>query len=317
MFKTLLESMRVVALPMKTQFRGITIREVALFQGEYGWAEFSPFLEYGDEESSWWLASALEAATTPRPEALRDSIRVNGTIPAIADGTLLRQIVESYPGCTTFKIKVGDNISDDLLRIQLVKTLRPEASLRLDVNGLWNVDQALTYLRQIYAIAPNIEYVEQPCGTVEQLRELKSRADFPLQIAADEVVRKAADPFEVDLSGAADIVMLKVQPLGGLLRSHAIAAHHGLPTVVSSALESAVGITYGLSLAASLPELEFACGLATGALFSKDVAHLPINEGEISLNRPDIDLTGLDVAAERYEWWKNRAMRCNEILENR
>ena len=139
--------------------------------------------------------------------------------------------------------------------------------------------------------------------------------NFDLKIAADEVVRKAKDPFALDLSGAADIVMLKVQPLGGLLRSHAIAVHHGLPTVVSSALESAVGITYGLSLAASLPELEFACGLATGALFSKDVAHLPINEGEISLNHPDIDLTGLDVAAERYEWWKNRVLETAEKIK--
>jgi O-succinylbenzoate synthase len=317
MFNSLLETMRVVALPMKTNFRGVTVREVALFKGEYGWGEFSPFLEYGDLESSWWLASALEAATQPRPESLRTSIPVNGTIPAITDGTALREIVETYPGCSTFKIKVGDNLNEDLLRIQLVRALRPEAALRLDVNGLWSVEQALRTLSQIYALDPHIEYVEQPCATVEELRELKSRADFPLVIAADEVIRKAFDPFAVDLSGAADVLMVKVQPLGGILRSHAIASHHGLPVVVSSALESAVGISYGLELAASLPTLPFACGLATGALVTRDIAHHTIADGEIALTDLDIDFSDLEVAPERYEWWKNRAMRCNEILETR
>ena len=70
MFQDLLSTMRVVALPTKTNFRGITVREVALFKGEYGWGEFSPFLEYDDLESSLWLQSAIEAATEPRPLAL-------------------------------------------------------------------------------------------------------------------------------------------------------------------------------------------------------------------------------------------------------
>ena len=314
MFKELLSTMRVIALPTKTNFRGVTVREVALFKGDYGWGEFSPFLEYDDQESSQWLASAIEAATQPRPALVRASIPVNGTIPALSDGQRLKAIIESFPGCRTFKVKVGENLNEDLIRLQLVRTLRPEAAIRLDVNGLWSVDEALKNLSRIVSEIDAIQYVEQPCATVEELRELKSRVDFDLKIAADEAIRKAADPFLVDLTGAADVLMLKVQPLGGIKRSQAIADHHGLPVVVSSALESAVGIQYGLELAASLNNLEFDCGLATGSLMSADVADLPIQDGSIALGELDIKLDGLDVAPNRHEWWKNRAMRCAEVL---
>jgi len=314
MFTELLSTMRVVALPTKTNFRGVTSREVALFQGEYGWAEFSPFLEYDDQESSRWLACAIEAATQPRPQHFREVVRVNGTIPAISDGQRLKAIIESYPGCTTFKVKVGENSSEDLLRLKLLTTMRPEAAIRLDVNGLWSVEDALRNLDAIYKEVENIQYVEQPCATIEELRELKSRADFGLVIAADEAVRKAADPLAVELQGAADIVMLKVQPLGGIAQSLKIAEHHKLPVVVSSALESAVGIRYGLELAAAIENLDFDCGLATGSLMAHDVAALPIINGSIAIGDLDINLDGLDVTPQRYEWWKNRAMRCAEVL---
>lgn len=314
MLDQLLSTMRVIALPTKTNFRGVSSREVALFEGEYGWAEFSPFLEYDDQESSRWLASAIEAATAARPPRLRTSIPVNGTIPAINDGIKLHAIVQSFPGCKTFKVKVGENIQEDLLRLQAIQALRPDAAIRLDVNGLWSVEDALRNLSEIYKSITNIQYVEQPCATVEDLRELKSRADFDLVIAADEVVRKAADPFSIDLNGAADIVMLKVQPLGGIKQSLAIAAHHNLPVVVSSALESAVGIHYGLELAASIEKLDYACGLATGSLMAANVAELPIVDGHIGLGDLTIKLDGLDVSADRYQWWKNRVMRCAENL---
>lgn len=314
MFDQLLSTLRVVALPMKTNFRGVRVREVALFQGEYGWAEFSPFLEYDDQESSRWLASAVEAATQPRPQRFRDAIPVNGTIPAITDGNRLKEIIESYPGCATFKVKVGENLNEDLIRLQLLRALRPSAAIRLDVNGLWSVDDALKNLSTINDEIGEIQYVEQPCATIEELRELKSLADFNLMIAADEVIRKAVDPFAVDLNGAADYVMLKVQPLGGITRCLEIAAHHGMPVVVSSALESAVGISYGLELAASIEHLSFDCGLATGSLISKDVASLPITNGSIALKSLAVNLEGLEVAPDRYEWWKNRAMRCAKEL---
>jgi O-succinylbenzoate synthase len=314
MDQSLLETMRVVALPTKTNFRGITIREVALFQGESGWGEFSPFLEYDDKESVPWLSCAIEAATKPRPKLYRNSVKVNGTIPAINDAATLESIVSSFPGAETFKVKVGDNLPEDIARLAKVRALSPKANLRIDVNGLWNVKDALTNLYAFYEEIGPFEYVEQPCATLEELRELKASIRIPLKIAVDEVLRKAEDPFALDLTGAADLVMLKVQPLGGIERAHKLAEHHKLPIVISSALESAVGINYGLTLAASFPEMNYDCGLGTGSLLSADVASLPIVNGAIEIAEVEPGFNGIEVAPDRYEWWKNRVMKTAELL---
>jgi O-succinylbenzoate synthase len=314
MDQSLLETLRVVALPTKTNFRGINLREVALFKGEYGWAEFSPFLEYGYEESAPWLASAIEAATKPRPQLFRNSVKVNGTIPATNDKDVINSLIASYSGVKTYKVKVGDNLSEDIVRLARIRSLGRDIKIRIDVNGLWSVKDALTNLYAFYEEVGPFEYVEQPCATIDELRELKASIHIPLKIAVDEVLRKAKDPFAVDLSGAADILMLKVQPLGGVARAHKLAEHHNLPVVVSSALESAVGINYGLALAASFEEMEFDCGLATGSLLSADVGHLPIVDGEIALSEIEPNFEGLEVSAERYEWWKNRIMKTAELL---
>ena len=314
MDQSLLETMRVIALPTKTNFRGISLREVALFHGEYGWGEFSPFLEYGYEESAPWLMSAIEAATKPRPQLYRNSVKVNGTIPALNNPAEIERIVDSFPGVNTFKVKVGENLPEDIARLAKVKSLRPKAKLRIDVNGTWSVQEAVTNLRAIFENIGPLEYVEQPCKTVEELRDLKEQLKIDIKIAGDEVLRKAADPFAVDLGGAIDIVMLKVQPLGGISRAHALAQHHKLPVVISSALESAVGINYGLQLAASLPEMNFDCGLGTGSLLSADVAELPIVNGEIEITEIEPEFNGYEVAPDRYEWWKNRVMKTAELL---
>jgi O-succinylbenzoate synthase len=309
MDQELLDTLRVIALPMKTNFRGINLREVAFIKGSHGWGEFSPFLEYDDAESSHWLASAIEAATQPRPKLFRSSVAVNGTIPATNDKKVVDDLVASYPGVETFKVKVGNNLAEDLARVNVIRTLRPDAKIRVDVNGLWSVDQAENFLKAV----GQIEYVEQPCATIEELRELKSRTS--VKIVGDEILRKAQDPFNLELDGAIDYLMLKVQPLGGIQRAHAIAQHHKLPVVVSSALESAVGINYGLTLAASFEEMSFDCGLATGSLLAQDVAHLPITDGMMQISEFEPQLDGLDVAPDRFEWWKNRIMRTAELLK--
>ena len=309
MDQLLLETLRVVALPMKTNFRGVTVREVALIQGEYGWGEFSPFLEYDDAESAPWLACAIEAATQPKPKLFRTEVTVNGTIPALNDREELERVVSSFPGVTTFKVKVGSNTSEDIARINVLRSLRPNAKLRIDANGLLSVEQAVSLLQ----LVGDIEYIEQPCATVEELRELKKRVD--VKIVGDELLRKAKDPFAIDLSGAVDYLMLKVQPLGGIKRAHQLAQHHKLPVVVSSALESAVGINYGLTLAASFEDMNFDCGLGTGSLLAKNVAELPIVDGKIQISDVVPNLEGLDVSADRYEWWKNRIMRTSELLK--
>ena len=314
MDQSLLDTMRVVALPTKTNFRGINLREVALFHGDYGWGEFSPFLEYGYEESAPWLMSAIEAATQPRPNLFRHSVKVNGTIPALNDAEDIERIVNSFPGVATFKVKVGDNLQEDLLRLVAVRKLRPDAKIRIDVNGGWTVQEAVTNLSSIFENIGPLEYVEQPCRTIDELRELKAQLKIDIKIAGDEVLRKARDPFDIDFHGAIDIVMLKVQPLGGISRARALAEHHGLPVVVSSALESAMGINYGLHLAASLPELNFDCGLGTGSLLSANVAELPIVNGEIAISEIEPEFNGYEVAPDRYEWWKNRVMKTAELL---
>ena len=222
--------------------------------------------------------------------------------------------MRTYAGTKTFKVKVGRNLNEDVIRVARVFSNSPMAAIRVDVNGLWSVDEALTNLYAYYEEIGPLEYVEQPCATVEELRELKRRIKIPLRIAADEVIRKASDPFKVDLTDAADIVMLKVQPLGGICRSLEIAQHHGLPVVVSSALESAIGIEYGLELAASIGDLNLDCGLATGSLLTRDVAEHKIVDGKIALGQISPQLDGLDVSPDRFEWWKNRIMRVGKLL---
>ena len=309
MDQQLLDTLRVIALPMKTKFRGITVREVALIKGPHGWGEFSPFLEYDDAESAPWLASAIEAATTPKPKLYRTSVAINGTIPALNEPADLKKVVDSFPGVTSFKVKVGNDLAEDLARVNVIRNLQPQAKIRIDVNGLWSVGQAEAFLSAV----GDIEYVEQPCATIEELRELKSRTS--VKIVGDEVLRKAADPFAIDFTGAIDYLMLKVQPLGGIKRAHALAEHHNLPVVVSSALESAIGINYGLTLAASFETMNFNCGLGTGSLLAADVAHLPIVDGKIEITEFEPQLAGLDVASDRFEWWKNRIMRTAELLQ--
>ncbi len=314
MDQLLLESLRVVALPTKTNFRGVNVREVALFKGEYGWGEFSPFLEYGYEECVPWLASAIEAATKPLPALFRKSVKINGTIPATNDKNAIDSLVDSFKGVKTYKVKVGDNLSEDIVRLARIRSLGRDIKIRIDVNGLWSVKDALSNLYAFYEEVGPFEYVEQPCATLDELRELKASIHIPLKIAVDEAVRKAKDPFAINLDGAADIVMLKVQPLGGIARAHEIAQHHNLPVVVSSALESVVGINYGLALAASFEEMNFGCGLGTGSLLSADVGHLPIVDGEIAVSEIEPNFEGLEVSAERYEWWKNRIMKTAELM---
>ena len=312
MIDQILASMQVVALPLKSKFRGITMREVALFQGPAGWGEFAPFLEYEDRESSTWLLSAIDAATNPAPMAHRGLVKVNATLPALNSAKEIEELLQSFAGCDTVKIKVGENLGEDILRVARVRALLPKAKLRLDVNGGWSVAEALIALYEIYEKVGPLEYVEQPCATLEELRLLKEKLVIEIKITGDEVIRKAKDPFAIDLQGAVDVLMLKVAPLGGITRAREIGAHHKLPMVVSSALDSAVGISYGLQLAASLPSLDYACGLATGQLLSADIAALPLKNGELAVHSvsPDADLLAkYAVPVERLTWWKERTKR--------
>ena len=315
-----LASLRVLSLPMRTKFRGLTQRETALIQGPNGWGEFASFIEYDNKESLPWLDCAIEAATTDLGAPLRDAIPVNATVPASDDEGEIEKILSWYPGVNTVKIKVGTGIREDLIRIARVRKHLPSAKLRIDVNGSWSVDEAVFNIRTIYGEVAGefLEYVEQPVATLDELRELKSRLLVDVKIAGDEVLRKAEDPFAIDLTDAIDVLMLKVAPLGGVRRSLELAKHHNLPVVVSSALESAVGLSYGLQLAARLPELNYACGLATSALFVEDLAQIPIENGQIKVSayQPDLErLERFTAPKERLEWWRQRITQVWSLRE--
>jgi len=279
----------VYRVPLRTRFRGIDVRDGVLVRGPAGWGEFSPFWDYDDAESRRWWASAVESAVEGWPAPVRFSIPVNVTVPAV--GAEQAHAIVSASGCRTAKVKVaepGQSPADDLARVEAVRdALGPAGAIRVDANAAWDVDTAVARIAELDRLG--LEYVEQPCATLEELAALRRRID--VRIAADEVVRRSADPLRVDLREACDVVVLKVQPLGGVRAALRVAAAHGLPCVVSSALESSIGIAAGVALAAALPELPFACGLATVALFTDDVTSAPLLpvDGALAVTRPEPD----------------------------
>ncbi len=270
----LLPGVRAFAIPMRAKFRGITVREGALIQGPAGWGEFSPFAEYGPRECARWLACALEAACAGWPAPARDRVGVNVTVPAVGPDRA-REIVAGS-GCRTAKVKVaepGQPDREDIARVEAVRdAIGRDGRVRVDANGGWSVEHAARMLR---ALAPfGLEYAEQPCASLAELAELRRLVEVPL--AADESIRKAEDPLAVRAAGAADIVVLKAQPLGGVRAALRVAEACGLPVVVSSAVESSVGLAAGVALAAALPELPYDCGLATMSLLTGDVTAEPL-----------------------------------------
>jgi O-succinylbenzoate synthase len=259
----------VYSIPMRSRFRGITQRTGLLFEGPAGWGEFCPFEEYDDDESMPWLACALEAAHEGWPAPVRSRIPVNCTVPVVSPEKAHEIVARS--GCSTAKVKVAEStLAEDCARLEAVRdALGPAGFVRVDANMLWDVDTAVTAIKAMDRASGGLQYVEQPCHTLDELAQVRRRVTVP--IAADESIRKAEDPLKVAVAGAADIAVIKVAPLGGVRRALEIAEACGLPCVVSSALETSVGMAAGVALAAALPELDYACGLATLALFEGDV----------------------------------------------
>ncbi|OBH31682.1 O-succinylbenzoate synthase [Mycobacterium sp. E1319] len=297
---------------MRVRFRGITTREVALIDGPAGWGEFGAFVEYPPAEAAHWLAAGIEAAYRPPPPPRRDRIPINATVPAVPAAGV-PEVLARFPGAGTAKVKVaepGQTLADDVARVDAVRDRVP--TVRVDANGGWTVDEAVAAAQ---ALGP-LEYLEQPCATVEELAQVRRRVDVP--IAADESIRKAADPLAVVRAGAADIAVLKVAPLGGVSALLDITAQIDVPVVISSALDSAVGIAAGLSAAAALPALHHACGLGTGGLFVQDVADVaPPEDGFLTVGPVTPDparLSALRAPAPRRQWWLDRVEACYRLL---
>jgi o-succinylbenzoate synthase len=315
-----LATLSVVQIPMRVRFRGVTVREAALIRGPLGWGEFAPFPEYEDGESSRWLAAAIEAAWVGWPDSVRGSVPVNATVPAVA-ASEVAGILQRYDGCTTAKVKVaelGQRLRDDVDRVAAVRdVMGPGARIRVDANGGWSLTEAVDALGRLATY--ELEYAEQPCASVEELASLRvalARKGIDVLVAADESIRRASDPMRVVQQEAADVIVVKVAPLGGVRSALAIAQECGLPTVVSSALETSVGIRAGLALAAALPALPFACGLGTVELLAGDVTidSLVPAAGSIGLRDLTVDpqlLDGWQAPADRQRWWRDRVIRCH------
>lgn len=319
----LLAGAHVVDIPLRVRFRGVARREAMLLRGPAGWGEFAPFPEYGDAESARWLAAALEAAWIGHPAPRRASVPVNATVPAVGAGEV-DSVLARYDGCRTAKVKVaeaGQQLDEDVARVARVRELLgPAGRVRVDANGAWDVPQAVAAAR---ALAPyEIEYLEQPCRTVEELAELRRRLaeqGLAVAVAADESIRRAADPLRVRDLGAADVIVVKVAPLGGVAAALEVVAACGLPAVVSSALDTSVGIAAGVALAAALPELRHDCGLGTVELLDGDVVEDPLVPagGQIAVRRarPEQALLARWAAAPvRQQWWRQRLARCHAVL---
>lgn len=307
---------------MKTAFRGVTTREIMVFRGQQRYAEFSPFLEYDDPESATWLQAALNFANEDLPALKRSVISVNATLPAVPAGQVA-ELLKNFPDFRTVKIKVaekGQSLDLDLERIRTVKKLFPRAKIRLDANGGFDVDQALTLIRSLADI--ELEYFEQPVKSITELVQLRAalkRDGQQLKIAADESIRKASDPLLVAREQAVDIAVIKMQPLGGIARAKAIAEESGLEIVVSSALDSSLGIAQGLYLAGSLERLNYDCGLWTQNLLADDIVKKPlrVKGAEIEIAVPELDpekLSHYAVSQERERFWMDRLERCLELL---
>lgn len=320
--KEMLASAHVVSLPMRVKFRGIMERETLLLRGPVGWAEFCPFPEYDDAEASRWLAAAIEAGWQGFPAPVRSVIPVNATVPAVP-AEQVPEVLARFGRVDAVKIKVaerGQSLDDDAARVGAVRALLPEAAIRVDANGGWDVPGAVQALTRLAAVG--LEYAEQPVPSIEGLAEVRRRlrdAGTPVLIAADESVRKESDPLRVARAGAADLLVVKAAPLGGVRRALHLVAQAGLPAVVSSALDTSVGIRAGLALAASLPELPYACGLGTVSLFTSDITLDPLvaDDGAIRLRNVEADpglLSRYAASPERRGWWLDRLRRVHATL---
>jgi O-succinylbenzoate synthase len=318
-----MSEVEVFSIPMRTRFRGITVREGMLLRGPAGWGEFSPFLEYDARVAAPWLRCAREAADEGWPAPVRDRVPVNVTVPAVGPEQAVR-IVREGRGCRTAKVKVaepGQSRGEEQARLEAVRdALGTQGRIRVDANGGWSVDEAVAAVAVLDRAAGGLEYVEQPCATVEELAVVRRRVTVP--VAADESIRRADDPYRVRDLDAADVAVLKVQPLGGVRACLRIAEDIGLPVVVSSALETSVGIAAGVALAAALPELDHACGLATVALLADDVAadRLLPRDGALPVLRPEVDAEALDrvrANRERRAAWRDRLAAVDALGQDR
>ena len=320
----LVATAKVVSIPLRTKFRGLTERELLVFEGPSGWSEWAAFTEYKDEEAASWLAAAIEWGFDQVPEPVRKQVPVNAILPAVPAEEVAK-VLGRAGKFATVKIKVADpkqSSSDNLARVLEVRSLYPEVKLRLDANGGFTVTQALELIAGLTSNSIFLEYFEQPVESIAELAELRveiAKRGLDLKIAADESVRRSSDPLAVELAAAADLLVLKSAPLGGVNAALEVTNATTLQVCASSAMQSSIGLAAELHFAACLPELNYDAGLGTGYLFGGDLSadRLIPENGIIELRRPEISTSALDILRaedHRFDWWVARLERCSRIL---
>jgi O-succinylbenzoate synthase len=267
-----------VRLPLRVPLGGRTFRDAVLLEGPAGWGEWSPLPGYPSDPAVCRRA-AEEAATELWPAAVRGQVPVNALIPAVAPD----QAAALAHGLVDVKVKVGDPLDVD--RVAAVRNaIGPHARLRVDANGAWDVETAVLRMGRMAPLG--VELFEQPVASLEDLATLRRRVDVP--IAADECVRTLDDARRLADLRAADALVVKVQPIGGMAAAMEIAGAAGVWIIVSSMYETSVGLAAGLAFAAALDELPYGCGLGTAALLAADVVTEPLLavDGMLAVRRP-------------------------------
>ena len=320
----LVATAKVVSIPLRTKFRGLTERELLVFEGPNGWSEWAAFTEYKDEEAATWLQAAIEWGFDKVPEPVRKQVPVNAILPAVPANEVAK-VLGRAGAFSTVKIKVADQkqtIADDLARILEVRNSYPDVKLRLDANGGYTAPQALELIAELEINSIELEFFEQPVATIAELSELRveiAKRGQKIKLAADESVRKSSDPLAVELAGAADLLVLKSAPLGGINSALAVANSSNLEICASSAMQSSIGLAAELHFASCLPELNYDAGLGTGFLFGGDLTadRLIPENGVLELRRPKINTSSLEILKaedHRFDWWVARLERCSRIL---
>ena len=310
------------AIRLHREFRGVTVREGVLIHGPSGWGEFAPFDDYDDEAAGRWLGAAIEAAYGSWPQGRRSTIAVNAIIPAVQPevATQLAHEAVVRDGCTTIKVKVTGDLPGDEARVAAIREAldaalgRGMGLIRIDANACWSPDAAVTALKRLAAYG--LEYVEQPCAGRDDLRTVRAAIDVP--IAVDESIRtdRTLDAASLrQLAEIADVAIIKPAPVGGVRAAMRVAEALRIPVVISSSMDSSIGLCASLALASAL-DVDRACGLGTGALLATDLtsASLVPRQGSIDVCRLDPDPGALQsarelVAPERVGFWSQRLER--------
>ncbi len=259
-------------------------RGVVLLEGPEGWGEISPLPGYPCDPAAARRA-AEEAAGEGWPAARRHRLPVNALLDDDASGaeaTAARAAAMAAAGFPCLKLKVGRGDPDhDVERVAAARgAVGPSVALRADANGAWDLETAVRTIGRMERYG--LELVEQPVASLPDLALVRRRVGVP--VAADEAVRGPLDARRVRELAAADAVVLKVQPLGGVRAALAVADEAGTPALVTSMMETSVGLAAGAALAAALPALPFASGLATLDHLAGDVTTEPLRPVDGSLD---------------------------------